>query len=57
MEKHTGRRIKALRTDNGCEYVNNDFDEFLEAEGILQQLAVPYTPQQSCQHRSVEIDV
>ena len=27
--------------------MNNDFDEFLEAEGILLQLTVPYTPQQN----------
>ena len=47
VEKQTGRRIKSLRSDNGREYVNNHFDEFLEAEGILRQLTVPYTPQQN----------
>ena len=46
VEKQTGRRIKALRSDNGCEYVNNEFDEFL-AEDILRVLAVLYTPQQN----------
>jgi len=47
MENQTGRRIKKLRTDNGREYLSNDFKKFLEAEGIARQLSVEYTPQQN----------
>ena len=28
-------RVKVLRTDNGTEYVNNEFGNFLSAHGIL----------------------
>ena len=44
VEKQTGRRIKALRSDKGPEYASN---EILEAEGISRQLTVPYTSQQN----------
>lgn len=47
MENQTGRRIKKLRTDNGKEYLSNDFKKFLEDEGIARQLSVEYTPQQN----------
>lgn len=29
VERQTGCRIKTLRTDNGCEYLNSQFDSFL----------------------------
>lgn len=45
--RQTGCRIKTLRTDNGCEYLNSQFDSFLYEEGISRQLTVPYTPQQN----------
>lgn len=47
VERQTDRKIKSLRTDNGREYVNADFDSFLQREGIQRQLTVPYTPQQN----------
>lgn len=47
VEKQTGRKVKILRSDNGREYVNNEFDQFLRVEGISRQLTVPHTPQQN----------
>lgn len=47
VEKLTGRHIKKLRTDNGKEYLSNEFKKFLEDEGISRQLSVEYTPQQN----------
>lgn len=47
VEKQTGKNIKCLRTDNGREYLNNDFDNSLRVNGIKRQLTVPYTPQQN----------
>lgn len=44
VEKQTGCLIKALRSDNGGEYVSNIFKAFLEEHGIQQQLTVAYTP-------------
>lgn len=47
VERETDRKIKILRTDNGGEYINGEFDRFLESEGIRRHLTVPYTPQQN----------
>ncbi|KMQ85317.1 retrovirus-related pol polyprotein from transposon tnt 1-94 [Lasius niger] len=47
VEKLTGRHIKKLRTDNGKEYLSNEFKKFFEDEGISRQLSVEYTPQQN----------
>ena len=38
--------LKVLRSDNGGEYLSNDFKRFLSDEGIHHQLTV-YTPQQN----------
>lgn len=46
-EKHTGAKIKKLRTDNGTEYLSWEFTNFLKEEGITRQLTVEYTPQQN----------
>ena len=46
-ENQTGRRIKALHSDNGGEYTSKEFDAFCVLEGIKRQLTVPYTPQQN----------
>lgn len=47
VENETGHRIKKLRTDNGKEYLSNQFKDFLIEEGISRQLTVEYTPQQN----------
>lgn len=47
VERQTGRRIKAIRSDNGGEYTGNDFENYLVECGIVRQLTVPYTPQQN----------
>jgi len=56
-EKQTGQQIRKLRTDNGKEYLSNDFKEFLKNEGIIHQLSVEYTPQQNgvaeCKNRTL----
>ena len=46
VEKHLGKNIKILRTDNGGEYCSKQFDDFLKQEGIIRQLTVPDTPEQ-----------
>ena len=40
-------KIKTLRSDNGWEYINKDFNELLKRNGILHQRTMPYTPQQN----------
>jgi hypothetical protein len=43
-ENETGKRVKAIRTDNGSEYLNNTFRNFLKENGIRHQLNVEYNP-------------
>lgn len=47
VERQKDRKVKAIRSDNGTEYVNKEFDEYLRVLGIKRQLTVPYTPQQN----------
>jgi transposase InsO family protein len=47
VEKKFGHQIQRLRTDNGGEYVNNNFTSYCTIEGIQMQHIVPYTPQQN----------
>lgn len=39
--------VRILHTDNGGEYVNNDFKNYLERKGIVHECTAPYTPQQN----------
>ena len=43
----SGIKIKILRSDNGGEYVNNDFLHICSQSGIQVQHSIPYTPQQN----------
>ena len=47
VEKQTGRKIKALRSDGGGEYISAEFKTYLDDNGISQQLTVAHTPQQN----------
>lgn len=40
-------RIKIVRSDNGTEYVNNDFMEFFAKHGIKREKTTPYSSQQN----------
>lgn len=47
VENQSGKSLKALRTDNGLEYCNKQFDDFCKGKGILRHKTCPYTPQQN----------
>ena len=47
VERHTGNKIKILRSDNGTEYCNKEFENYLKSEGIIRQLSVVDTPEQN----------
>lgn len=47
VENQTERKIKALRTDNGTEYLSTRFEQMLKNSGIQHQLTTPYTPEQN----------
>lgn len=43
----TGLTIGTLRSDNGGEYMSNEFQEYLQSKGVHHELTVPYSPQQN----------
>ncbi|KAF5775409.1 putative RNA-directed DNA polymerase [Helianthus annuus] len=47
IENQTERKIKKLRTDNGLEYCNKEFEELCAESGIGRHLTIPGTPQQN----------
>ena len=47
IEKQTGKQIKRLRTDNGMEFCEGDFEEFCKNEGIVRHRTIRMTPQQN----------
>ena len=46
-ENEADLKIKTLRSDNGAEFLSNQFQEFLQKNGIIHQLSTPYSPQQN----------
>jgi transposase InsO family protein len=47
VERQYGARIHAFRSDRGGEFLSSEFVHWLDQLGILHQLTVPYTPQQT----------
>lgn len=46
-ENQTNCLIKIVRSDNGGEFCNKNFEAFFSQKGILHQLTTPYTPEQN----------
>jgi len=44
VEKQIGKNIKCLRSDQGGEYLSNEFLDYLKENGILSQWTPPATP-------------
>jgi hypothetical protein len=47
VEKESGQQVKALRSDNGGEYISNEFKDFCSREGIRRELIAPRNPQKN----------
>ncbi|KAL3514411.1 hypothetical protein ACH5RR_027128 [Cinchona calisaya] len=47
IEKQTGKQIKRLRTDNGLEFCEGEFNEFCKNEGIVRHHSMRMKPQQN----------
>ena len=47
VENRANHKVKTLRSNNGKEFVNSQFDTFCKKTGIRQQLSTPYIPQQN----------
>ena len=44
VEKESAKQVKALHSDNGGEYISNEFKDFCSKEGIRRELIVPHNP-------------
>ena len=44
VENQCGKKIKALRSDRGGEYLSHEFSNHLKSCGIVPQLTPPETP-------------
>ena len=47
VENEVGTKLKCLRSDNGGEYCNKEFESFCATNGIRRQKTTPRTPQQN----------
>jgi transposase InsO family protein len=47
IETQFNKKIKILRTDNGTEFINQNFSNYLKQKGIFHQTSCVYTPQQN----------
>lgn len=45
METQTEKKVKAVRSDNGGEYMSTDLKDFFTLRGIDHQTTMPYSPQ------------
>jgi transposase InsO family protein len=45
VDKESRKKVKALRSDNGGEYISNEFKDFCSREGIQRELIAPQNPQ------------
>ena len=47
VERSTGRKLKAIRTDNGGEFTSKESEAHLTEEGVHHELTVPKNPEQN----------
>ncbi|UYV67549.1 hypothetical protein LAZ67_5001172 [Cordylochernes scorpioides] len=47
VRTETGNKIKRFRTDNGTEFLNKNFSDYLKSLGIVHELTALYTPEQN----------
>ncbi|KAI3523293.1 hypothetical protein L1887_01353 [Cichorium endivia] len=47
FEVRTGEIVRAIHSDNGKEFKNNLFNDYLSSRGIEHNFSAPYTPQQN----------
>ena len=45
VEKEFGKKIQCLRSDNGGEYMSDDFFQYCDKHGISRQMTCLNTPQ------------
>ena len=53
VENQSGKKVTALRSDNGGEYISKQFADFCAEKGIKWEFITLYTPAQNCVVQSV----
>jgi transposase InsO family protein len=46
-ETQTGKKLRAVRSDRGGDFMSSDFKEFCDKHGIKREYTMPRTPQQN----------
>ncbi|GAA5915784.1 uncharacterized protein JCM6883_001929 [Sporobolomyces salmoneus] len=49
VERLTGQKVGQVRSDNGGEFISQEFEAALERDGIFHERTAPYTPEQNGQ--------
>ena len=47
VEKDIVKKVKALRSDNGGDYISNEFKNLCAKEGIQREFITPHNPQKN----------
>ena len=47
ITNESSQKIGKLRTDNGGEYLSQEFEVYLKSKGIKHELTVPYSPEKN----------
>ena len=47
VERSTGQKLKAIRTDNGGEFTSSEFEAHLQSEGVKHEFTIPKNPEQN----------
>ena len=47
VERFSGQKLKAFRTDNGGEYTSKEYEDYLKKEGIRNEFTIPKTAEQN----------
>ena len=47
MVNHTKKKIKTFQSNNGGEFISNEFKELSKESGIKREFSTPYNPQQN----------
>ena len=45
IDNHTKKKIKTFQSDNGREFMSNEFKDLYKESGIKRELSTPYNPQ------------
>jgi transposase InsO family protein len=57
LELQTGKKIKALQTDRGGEYVNEEMTTLLSKRGTTHRKTVGYSPEQNGSAERLNMDL